>query len=500
MDRAATSAADSAVIESVDVRAVLLGNPEADREIEDWIVSRIEGVPDRPSPTSWPGRVEVANPSRKRRDRSSSNASVGECQGWKRIKVEQYGDVTIVHVRDSQLLGEGPIAELRGELRELCEAGCSRVVLSVLNVDRISSQFLEILASLDRHCSRRPGGLLKLCKVGTEMARILELSGLDRQIEVVPDLSAALSGPWPNGSRRVPIEILGELNRRSPPQIKESTALGNLALDNDETAEEVAPPSVLLVVTREGKRLGVLPVPSEGLRIGREAPCEVRVRNRAVSRIHAWIGERGGRFQVEDLGSTNGTTVTGENLRASSVSVRLGTSFEIGPYRFELSDASAPIVEEILSEWTAEAELEPSSPVPFLSEVQDSENGRTIIDSEGQYLRVEQVEGVLIVNPTISRLDDEERIDAVREQLDGLILRPEPHRKLVFNLAPLIVLSGRMIGVLIAYHLRVQRAGGSLRLAQATAPVATAMNIVGLPLLIETFPTIEDAVLSRWQD
>ncbi len=104
------------------------------------------------------------------------------------------------------------------------------------------------------------------------------------------------------------------------------------------------------------------------------------------------------------------------------------------------------------------------------------------------------------MNPTISRLDDEERIDAVREQLDGLILRPEPHRKLVFNLAPLIVLSGRMIGVLIAYHLRVQRAGGSLRLAQATAPVATAMNIVGLPLLIETFPTIEDAVLSRWQD
>lgn len=498
MVRADTSAAESAVHESDDVRAVPFENPEAERRIEDWIVSRIDGAPDQPPSTAWPGRIEVANSSRPRGDRRTKTTSVEERRGWKRIKVEQRGNVTIVCVRDAQLLGEGPIAELRGELKELCEAGCARIVLSVMNVERISSQFLEILASLDQHCSRSPGGRLKLCKVGPEVSRILELSGLNRQLEVTSDLSAALNGPWPKGAQRVPIEILRELNCQPIPAVDQPNAFGTFALDADEASEWGSPPSIVLVVTREERQLGVLPVPPSGLRIGREAPCEVRVRNRAVSRSHAWIGDREGHLQVEDLGSTNGTTVDGQKLRASSVSVRLGASFEIGPYRFELADASSPIVEDILSEWTAEVEQEPPIPFPSLSDLEDFGTGRTIEDSEGQILRFEAVEGVLVVTPLVAKLDDEERIDAFRNQLDSLIVRQEPYRRIVLNLGPLVVLSGRMIGVLIAYHLRVQRVGGSLRLSQASASVATAMDVVGLPLLIETYATIEDAVLSRW--
>ena len=70
--------------------------------------------------------------------------------------------------------------------------------------------------------------------------------------------------------------------------------------------------------------------------------------------------------------------------------------------------------------------------------------------------------------------------------------------RVVIDLAPLVSLPGRAVGLILSQHLRLQRLGGCLRLAQASASVATAMELVGLPSLIEVFPTLDEAVLSRW--
>jgi hypothetical protein len=57
--------------------------------------------------------------------------------------------------------------------------------------------------------------------------------------------------------------------------------------------------------------LGVAPVT-----IGREAPCEIQVEGTWVSRRHARITWTGTGYIVEDLGSTNGTYVNDEPVRA----------------------------------------------------------------------------------------------------------------------------------------------------------------------------------------
>jgi len=56
----------------------------------------------------------------------------------------------------------------------------------------------------------------------------------------------------------------------------------------------------------------------EEIRIGRSSSMELRLDRSGVSRRHARIYEGGGRFWVEDLGSSNGTRLNGRTLRAAA--------------------------------------------------------------------------------------------------------------------------------------------------------------------------------------
>jgi pSer/pThr/pTyr-binding forkhead associated (FHA) protein len=56
-----------------------------------------------------------------------------------------------------------------------------------------------------------------------------------------------------------------------------------------------------------------------GLTIGRGQECDVRIADASVSRRHAAISVRGDRVVVEDLDSTNGTTVNGERVRSAEL-------------------------------------------------------------------------------------------------------------------------------------------------------------------------------------
>src|SRR5262245_37759570 len=76
---------------------------------------------------------------------------------------------------------------------------------------------------------------------------------------------------------------------------------------------------VLLVYHRDGVEVAPL-VPGAAVVVGREAPADVVVADRSLSRSHARFTLTAAEtVAVEDLGSTNGTRVRGERVERASI-------------------------------------------------------------------------------------------------------------------------------------------------------------------------------------
>lgn len=84
---------------------------------------------------------------------------------------------------------------------------------------------------------------------------------------------------------------------------------------------------------------------AKSVTIGRNDDCEVVLPDRQVSRYHARITWKAERYEIEDLGSKNGTHVNGQ-LAESSTPLMDGDEFQIG-LRFKLAfidaDATMPL-------------------------------------------------------------------------------------------------------------------------------------------------------------
>ena len=77
--------------------------------------------------------------------------------------------------------------------------------------------------------------------------------------------------------------------------------------------------------------------------IGRDPTCDIVLGEKSVSGRHARIRRNaGGFFELEDLASTNGTSVEGE--RIEKMLLQDGDSFVVGDTRFSI--LIAPVVGE----------------------------------------------------------------------------------------------------------------------------------------------------------
>jgi hypothetical protein len=73
-------------------------------------------------------------------------------------------------------------------------------------------------------------------------------------------------------------------------------------------------------VMRSGPTPGaIFPLEGDQLIIGRDAASGVPISDAEVSRKHARLNFQGGKYVIEDLGSTNGTFVNGQRLSGPSV-------------------------------------------------------------------------------------------------------------------------------------------------------------------------------------
>jgi hypothetical protein len=80
----------------------------------------------------------------------------------------------------------------------------------------------------------------------------------------------------------------------------------------------------LSVLAPDGTRLAHFYLERPMYVVGRAPECDVRIQEPNVSRRHCLIVRRGGRYRVEELGSTYGTTLNGRKLPAEGVALRRG--------------------------------------------------------------------------------------------------------------------------------------------------------------------------------
>lgn len=88
-------------------------------------------------------------------------------------------------------------------------------------------------------------------------------------------------------------------------------ALNEAAAELDESRAR----AILEVYDVDGNLVGIVPIPYQGLSIGRGADQELRLDDRTVSRRHARIDEVDGRWWLDDAGSLNDTLLNGELVR-----------------------------------------------------------------------------------------------------------------------------------------------------------------------------------------
>lgn len=92
-------------------------------------------------------------------------------------------------------------------------------------------------------------------------------------------------------------------------------------------------------VMRSGPTPGVVfPLEGDQLTIGRDSSNQVAINDPEVSRKHARLTFQGGKFVLEDLGSTNGTFVNGQRL-AGPVVLKPGDVVSLGEQIVLMYDA-----------------------------------------------------------------------------------------------------------------------------------------------------------------
>lgn len=123
-------------------------------------------------------------------------------------------------------------------------------------------------------------------------------------------------------------------------------------------------PLPMLVVTSEGPLRGhVLVIDDDELVLGRRESSDLVLSDPHVSRSHAVIRRQSGAVWVEDLGSTGGTFVNGEQI-VSAHAINHGDLVRFGTVEVRYEDRASQVQSD---DDTALIELPPTAAKPLLS-------------------------------------------------------------------------------------------------------------------------------------
>ncbi|QEH33561.1 FHA domain protein [Aquisphaera giovannonii] len=497
--------------------------PSRDRRLEEWIASNLDQEADPARENHWNRLIKNLPAFRPRaRTNGKGGAALGPATdsqgGWSHFRVAYRRGYTMVRVADQSLVQRSLLRELEADLMDLIAVGNHRMVLNFSGVEKLGSWIIGVVGNAHRRCAEADGGRLKICGLDPQLAEIFAIVGMARELELHPDEAAAISSPWPacSAPRQLPVDLLEALRSVAPvPPI-----CGGAPSQADEPmpppdADGKAPArpnnirgfSVRLELTADSGDGRSLAVTHPRWLIGRDRSCKIRLNSAQVSKQHAAIEIRDDRIFVRDLESTNGTLVNGKVLRDAEIELRHGDEFRIGPVRFRVaidrSHSSEPLPEDpatVVIGAHPEARQATAHPhsLPAGNEPLPTEEMPVADDADGTLrIRTEDFDGVTVVTPLFPDLDGEEAIEALRTRLESL--REEPGaRRVVVNLEFVNHLSRKAIAFLLAHHVRLEWEGGGLRICQAHARIIALLDQVRLTMLVDCFPTVDEAVLCAW--
>ena len=123
-----------------------------------------------------------------------------------------------------------------------------------------------------------------------------------------------------------PVRLIGDLSTRAPRRRAAWLARTANALARWAHAEHAGPPATLLALDWSGG--------AGELVLGRHHACDVVLSDPSVSRRHARLVFRDGNWVLQDLDSTNGTTVNG--VLVGRCSLRPGDRLALGEERLRI--------------------------------------------------------------------------------------------------------------------------------------------------------------------
>jgi anti-anti-sigma factor len=220
------------------------------------------------------------------------------------------------------------------------------------------------------------------------------------------------------------------------------------------------------------------PIPLEGAIIGRRSDSDILIGDPSVSRRHAQLLYRDGRYYVVDLGSSNGTTVNGRPV-TQPVPLAAGDCLQLGDTRLTFTVRSPSPPER------PPASPGPAAPAPPMviplrgAEPAGAAVGAAVAprlqlavsslrrEPEGAVVRL-RLRGVL----------DIETVDQFREETRRLLAAGATH--FVLDVQDLEYLDSSGLGALVALHRQVAARAGTVRLRQPQAAIRGILELTRL--------------------
>jgi anti-anti-sigma factor len=118
---------------------------------------------------------------------------VPSMSSYRRLEVNEVGDVTVVRFRDHKIVEDVNIQELGQEMFHLVEKDRrGKLLLNFSSVEFLSSAALGKLITLDKRVKAH-GGLLKLSNIRPEIFEVFAITKLNRLFDIKEDEADALA-------------------------------------------------------------------------------------------------------------------------------------------------------------------------------------------------------------------------------------------------------------------------------------------------------------------
>jgi anti-sigma B factor antagonist len=112
---------------------------------------------------------------------------------YRRLDINEVGDITVVRFRDRKIIEDINIQQLGQEMFQLVEVDSrGKLLLNFSSVDFLSSAALGKLITLDKKMKAH-GGALKLSNIRPEIYEVFAITKLNRLFDIKADEADALA-------------------------------------------------------------------------------------------------------------------------------------------------------------------------------------------------------------------------------------------------------------------------------------------------------------------